>query len=65
VSEDSRGLARSIRAAQAAIGAKIIESHHDVWPIDVDVTYTVVQRNGKARVQFSPPPVKESGWADQ
>jgi len=65
VSEDSKGLARSIRAAQTVLGDKIIEAHHDLWPSDVDVTYTVVQRNGKARVQFNPAPVKEAGWSDQ
>ncbi len=64
MSDDSKGLARSVRAAQAAIADKIIRNHHDVWPDDVDVVYTVTQRGGKARVQFNPSPIKEPGWRD-
>lgn len=65
MSEDTKGLARSVRVAEAAIAERIIASHHEVWPAEVDVTYTVTQRHGKARVLFNPPPVKEKGWVDR
>lgn len=47
-----------------AVGQRLLAAHHGVWPSNINIQYTVIQRNGKAKIQFSPSWVKEDGYKD-
>lgn len=55
---------RRAREAHRALADAIIKAHHGIWPKDVNGSYTVIHRNGKAKVEFHPPQEKEPGWVD-
>ena len=61
---DPRDAARALRAAVRALAGAIIKAHRGLWPADQDGSYTVIQRNGKTKVEFHPPQEKEAGWVD-
>jgi hypothetical protein len=56
--------ARERREHEVMLAKAIIARHHQVFPSDQDVQYTVIQRNGRVKVQFSPPAVLEPGWKE-
>lgn len=57
--------ARERRKHEEVLAKAITARHHQVCPPDQDIQYTVIQRNGKVKVQFSPPAVLESGYTDR
>lgn len=61
---DPRDAARALRAAAKDLAAAIIRAHRGLWPAEQDGSYTVIQRNGKTKVEFHPPQEKEAGWVD-
>jgi hypothetical protein len=48
-----------LKLAQAQLGLKILELHRKIWPKGVNGTYKVVDYDGRARVEFEMPAVKE------
>ena len=61
---DTQKLARTVATLQHAIASALAEAHHKIWPLDQDVEYRVIQRNGKVKVAFSLPFSKEPGYKD-
>jgi glycine cleavage system aminomethyltransferase T len=61
---DPKKLARTVATLQHAVAAALVEAHHRVWPPDLDVEIQIIQRKGKAKVQFRLPYSKEPGYVD-
>ena len=61
---DTKKLVKTAVTLQHAVAAAIAEAHHSLWPLDQDVEYRVIQRNGKVKVAFSLPFSKEPGYRD-
>lgn len=61
---DSQKWARTVAALQNAVAEELAGAHHRIWPGDLDVEYTVVQRLGKVKIYFKLPASKEIGYKD-
>ncbi len=57
-------IVKDIRNKENQLAKLLIAAHHRVWPRDVDIKYTVMQRGGKAKIKFESPDIKEVGWTD-
>jgi len=55
---------REIRRLEVRLANALIAAHLKVWPKEVNGRYVVTHLNGRAKVQFEPPPVKEAGYVD-
>lgn len=62
---ETQGAVRQYHAALKRLSVAILRLHHTIWPHDINGSYTVIHRNGKAKVQFNPAQNKEPGWVDE
>lgn len=62
---ETQGEVRKYQAALKRIAAAIIRAHHAIWPQDINGSYRVIHRNGKAKVEFNPSQHLEPGWRDE
>jgi hypothetical protein len=57
-------VARSTRGNLSRLGQALISVIRNVFPSDMNITFTATQYNGKWKVEFKPPAVKENGYRD-
>jgi hypothetical protein len=57
-------IARDVAAGLKLLGGLLITAVKTVWPVEQDIQFLVIVRNGKVKIQFNPPQHKEPGWVD-
>lgn len=57
-------VAKSARGNLSKLGLAAISAIRAIFPSDMNITLTLTQYNGKWKVRFEPPAIKEPGYRD-